>query len=511
MPSQSRTQGCAGCFGLLLLLMAGPVVLIPAARMRFAAKVLGIQPSFQKLVSLSRESGRTDALDAWATARLVRVRSAEAIPELLRIIRQYRQYDFSDGIAAAETLIEIADAKVAPELLEMLRRDSGDQYDVRNNTRATRALIGLESQSVIKPLLALGDAGVDTATARYLISGRWVAQRLADVLLSETDKSLRADAAGLLGAANDTGSVRQLVQAFDSERDVDVRQAIVLALASKQSPLATATLLRGILPDQPLAVRRASVHSLYRSDSTVATPRLIGMYWTERESDVRFAIVSSLCWRRSQAERPALIAAMLSESTEVIRITATECLRHRKDRSLVPEFVEALKRDGSLKVRLSAMNAVMPFKTTTTDHAVAVAFRRDDELRRIEVVAGLQAYGWAPQTNRQRVYWWVTSRDREALNANWDTTSEVLLADVVSAEPAGAAYAMEAFVALGRDEIIAPLLNALRKHGTITLAEVYLNCGNDILEEAGERWVYAHGYSIQRTPGSGKVRWGSLR
>ena len=177
----------------------------------------------------------------------------------------------------------------------------------------------------------------------------------------------------------------------------------------------------------------------------------------------------------------------------------------------MPHFVDALKRDRSLNVRLSAMDAVRPFKTTTTDQAVGEAFRHDAEYRRTIVIAGLHSYSWTPHTSRQRVDWRVTSRDREALNANWDTTAAVLLADIVSGERAGAEYAMEAFVALGRDEIIPPLRNALKKHGTKDLAEVHLNCGNDVRGDAGERWGHAHGYSIERTPGSGKARCGSLR
>ena len=48
-------------------------------------------------------------------------------------------------------------------------------------------------KSIIKSLLELGESGSDTTTARYPLSGRRVAQRLADVLRTDPPRSWTTD------------------------------------------------------------------------------------------------------------------------------------------------------------------------------------------------------------------------------------------------------------------------------------------------------------------------------
>ncbi len=66
-----------------------------------------------------------------------------------------------------------------------------------------------------------------------------------------------------------------------------------------------------------------------------------------------------------------------------------------------------------------------------------------------------------------------------------------------------------ALVDLGRRGTEDELVTALLRHGDLTLAEYYLNCGNNRLENAAHRWASAHGYTVTQMPGVPGDEWGS--
>lgn len=55
------------------------------------------------------------------------------------------------------------------------------------------------------------------------------------------------------------------------------------------------------------------------------------------------------------------------------------------------------------------------------------------------------------------------------------------------------------------------LIKALEQHGNAAMAEVFLNCGNETLEQAGRRWAERHGYSIGSWPAGPHPRWGDQK
>jgi HEAT repeat protein len=66
-----------------------------------------------------------------------------------------------------------------------------------------------------------------------------------------------------------------------------------------------------------------------------------------------------------------------------------------------------------------------------------------------------------------------------------------------------------ALVDLGRRGTEDELVAALLQHGDLSLAEYYLNCGNNRLENAAHRWASAHGYTVTQMPGVPGDEWGS--
>jgi len=66
------------------------------------------------------------------------------------------------------------------------------------------------------------------------------------------------------------------------------------------------------------------------------------------------------------------------------------------------------------------------------------------------------------------------------------------------------------FIERGQKGSEAILIDALNQHGLADMAEDFLNCGNDLLEEAGRQWAARRGYDIMATPGRGDSPvWGS--
>ena len=66
------------------------------------------------------------------------------------------------------------------------------------------------------------------------------------------------------------------------------------------------------------------------------------------------------------------------------------------------------------------------------------------------------------------------------------------------------------FIRRGKTGTEAALINALNKHGTGVMAQNFLGCGNNQLEEAGLNWVTSHGQDAVPLPADGGIpRWGS--
>lgn len=67
-----------------------------------------------------------------------------------------------------------------------------------------------------------------------------------------------------------------------------------------------------------------------------------------------------------------------------------------------------------------------------------------------------------------------------------------------------------ALIRLGDSATTSALVAALDAYGDEEMAQVYLNCGNDLLEAAAKRWAKEHGYMVMPSFGGGAgITWGS--
>jgi hypothetical protein len=98
------------------------------------------------------------------------------------------------------------------------------------------------------------------------------------------------------------------------------------------------------------------------------------------------------------------------------------------------------------------------------------------------------------------------------LNSSAETLGDVIGAAALILYPqpttSDIVSACHTFISRGDASRIPELINLLNRFGDVTLAEDFINCGNEVLFNAGANWGKAHGYEIQTGDGSHRVRWG---
>jgi HEAT repeat protein len=332
------------------------------------------------------------------------------------------------------------------------------------------------------------------------------------------DPTIRRAAATALGATRDRRSTESLRSGFREmpsdlplarlPGEIGLRSAILEAISAQSGPGVYETLAVGI-DSQNKYVRAAAAKAFGRVEDSRSADALIAAYKQDSDADVRAAALVALGSKRDPRIHALQVDALDRHHPDAIRVAAVESVVASATPGRSETLLRTLEEDSALAVRLAALRAVRALNEVPVD-AVGARVRVED-LKTAEIVNVLNEAGWNPTGDRHRVYWWLTRSDGKSLLANWNTTKAVLLGDTIEGPKERAAYAVSAFVKLGRDEIIQPLVAALEQHGTPGLAEVFLNCGHGGLAQAAEDWAARHGYSIIRRPGSGNVTWGSLR
>lgn len=122
----------------------------------------------------------------------------------------------------------------------------------------------------------------------------------------------------------------------------------------------------------------------------------------------------------------------------------------------------------------------------------------------------LDALGWQPANDLERIRYAGARRSREALETDRAMTDAVLMHDVQRKTYAPVENAVWLFIGLGDPEIIPQLIATLNDSGTKVMAEAYLNCGHADLHAAASDWARRHGYSIESGFGANPVGWGGL-
>ena len=93
------------------------------------------------------------------------------------------------------------------------------------------------------------------------------------------------------------------------------------------------------------------------------------------------------------------------------------------------------------------------------------------------------------------------------LELNEDVVVNALVLQVIRNEPMRLPVLILA-IKLGINGSEEKLANLLMIYGDKSMAEDYLNCGSNLLDDAARRWARKHGYDVNIGRGSHRARWG---
>lgn len=241
---------------------------------------------------------------------------------------------------------------------------------------------------------------------------------------------------------------------------------------------------------KPEKARDAFVRAVKDGDSSV------------RETAVTY-LGSGPCPKDS-ATVTALIWALADTDPKVRELSAKTLALVKDSRSVEP-LIAKLK-DKEQRVRESAAVALGAIGDLRAVDPLINALMDWDT--RTVACNSLSKLGWSPGSDRERVCFWVARHDLVSVRNNLQTIRAVLLQFLTSSETAQIAYASKVAIGLADQQLIPELLKVLKDK---SVAEVYLNSGNDELRKAAQEWARRNGFSIRSESGSASVVWASFR
>lgn len=194
----------------------------------------------------------------------------------------------------------------------------------------------------------------------------------------------------------------------------------------------------------------------------------------------------------------------------IISSSATSALAELNEKRAYAPLLKQTKHFSS-STRLSAIRSLIKLNYPDINN-ILISSLCDWYISK-EVVEILKERGCLPNSNEEKIYFWISQKDFKRLNENWELTKEILLKDINSDNYLAWENAVLTFISLGNQEVIPDLietLNRLDKPLTPMIPEAYLNCGNELLAEAAKKWAKRNGYTIKDIGGSKIVGWGSF-
>jgi HEAT repeat protein len=293
------------------------------------------------------------------------------------------------------------------------------------------------------------DAAVRVKAAAEL--GRFRSSRAVAPLiavLNDTDPGLQKGAAQALGQIGDLRALEPLHAALKAAKDYDEVQTACAQAMGSLGPSALEPLMADL-----------------------------------KDKDLDAAAGSGL----EQLGAPAVdpLIATLSDANPDLREQAAEILGEIKDPRAVPPLVAALE-DKESSVRKYAAAALGEIKDSRADQPLIAALKDSgSDVRQ----AAANALGEMDDTRS------VTF----LLSALNDRNTEVI------------AGANTFFVQRGVPGSEDALIEALNKYGDESMAEEFLNSGNQKLADAARAWASTNNYEITYTPGGGSTSWGGRK
>lgn len=309
------------------------------------------------------------------------------------------------------------------------------------------------------------------------------------------------------------------------DKDPEVRRAAALATGNLPDPFGTADSLIKSLDNPDLSAKVAAINRLAKMSSAKAVPVLIrnlespvgdkaakalGEIGDKRAAIPLLEILqkpSSSCpssypdlfLRAAAAEAlgrvgdyksvPALLKALEEFSPRTSRGAAI-ALGALKDKRAVNPLIKALAYEHC-SVRESAASALGEIGDSRAISAL-VPHLSEVEIRS-GIIAALSKLQWRPQTDRERTYVRLEQQKWNEISGHWPISRSILLSDLKAEDPETVQSAAFALIAIGTDDTLKELADALKNAGTYMMGLVYYNSGQPQLRMAAIQWAFNEG------------------
>lgn len=405
---------------------------------------------------------------------------------------------------SARLLGKIKDPRATIPLIKTLE---DPEYEVREE--ASVALRNIKDPQAIEPLVkALNSKNAEVRAHVIKTLGEFKDHRAIEPLMGtiqDPDPEVRAAAIEVLGTIKDPRAIQPIINSLDDFNEKVRLQAVAVLGSSNSSQVIQPLLAK--LNDPVAEVREAAGQSLLQLNWKPASDEDKGKYCLIRRNWAN-------CIELGKPAAAPLIAE-LNQADSTIKVPVARTLGEIKAPTAVEPLIRYMEsaptvrdREEQLEIYDVVTAALIDIGAPSIEYVVPKLTNWQIAPHAAQVLKSLE---WTPRSDEELVRYHVALRDKEFIALNWGLVRNVLTSDLYSKDHHQIENALYAFIGIGRKEVISELIAALNDKGSLSLAEAYLNSGQNKLMDAAEVWAMNNGHEVhQFKKGIQPVQWGRL-
>jgi HEAT repeat protein len=375
----------------------------------------------------------------------------------------------------------------------IVREDAAIALGKLNDPIAVEPLIkALDDKSIAVVCYAIESLGVikDTRAVKPLIH-----------LLNSQNENIKFNAGVALGKIQDPRAVEPLIAVLKNNN-----YFAAYALAEIDDPRGVEPII-ALLKNKDQSWREIAAEVLGRMKDPRAVMPLISVLNDEWWTVTKAAIIALGEIKDKISIEPLKSILKNKEIYIDLRVAALEALAKMESPDVYKLSIGLLD-DENVELQLQALKNLNLIKNLEVNDALIR--KLTDWNVNSELIKTLIKLGWKPKSDVDEIHSLVALRNATDLRNKWDLAKSVLLKDIKSQNYHTVENALNAFIGIGKKEIIPILVSTIKNNGNKNMAEVYINCGDKELKKAAEDWAELNGYKVVSIPGSSALGWGSM-
>ena len=202
---------------------------------------------------------------------------------------------------------------------------------------------------------------------------------LADLVRNEgEEKKLRRSAAYAIGQGHNRGAMQVIQSLYESQKDIEIRQALISAAANSDEPKTSFTFLLGIAKNDPEPqLRRTAVRQLGRFGRDDAIDELIKIYSNDGNLEVKRSALRALAETKNTRAQARILEVAKTDPNPELRKQAIRVFSERGE-AAVDDLVKLFDSEQAQDVRRAVLQTLAELKTPRAEEKLfAVASSND--------------------------------------------------------------------------------------------------------------------------------------